>query len=73
MIGGGDASSVVYEPEREAGHLQPSSAEIKNAWIHPYTYPYSFMKYIETNLSSLESFTSITLLEFNPLALELDI
>jgi len=36
----GDASWVVYEPEREADHLEPSSAEANNAWIHPCAYLY---------------------------------
>jgi len=29
--------------EREAGHLPPSSAEVKNAWSYTDTHPYVFM------------------------------
>jgi hypothetical protein len=39
----GDLSLGVKQPEREADHSSPYSAEVKNAWSYTYTPQYAFM------------------------------
>jgi hypothetical protein len=36
----------VKQPERLADHSPPTSAEVKNTWIHTSTPPYTFMVYL---------------------------
>jgi hypothetical protein len=39
----GALSSGVKGPGREAGHLPPTSGEVKKMWIYTSTPPYTFM------------------------------
>jgi hypothetical protein len=39
----GTLSPGIKRPGREADHLPPASAEIKNMWIYTSTPPYAFM------------------------------
>jgi len=42
---------LVTQPVYETGHSQPSSADIKNAWIYVFTTPYAFMSCTGTSLA----------------------
>jgi hypothetical protein len=43
LLGTGALSPGVKRPGREAGHLFPTSALVKNSWIYTFTPPYFFM------------------------------
>ena len=51
----GRAPSVGVEwPRREADHLPPRNAKVKNEWNYTATYPYAFMVYREAALPYLK-------------------
>jgi len=52
-------SSGIKRPEREAGHLPPSSAEVKNAWSYTFTPPYAFIAWYLIKHGDNFNFTSI--------------